>query len=176
MEEPFKILLRNKKNSKNLYPIILRLNKGRRSKIITLGLFCKNEDWDNDNSAFKKSDKKYLQKNKKLIELKEKAEKIIDEFNTDKIDFSLEEFELKFRGKEKRNITVFELFQNKIDTLNRAGKIGAAKPYLNTSSSLFKFAKKTIKFRDVTPFSSTHCTIPTIFSVSISMVSVYCNE
>lgn len=151
MKLPFKFILRNKPSKKGLYPIILRINKNRRSKIITVGLYCKKEHWDEVNEFITKEDKNHLQKNQNLIKLKAKAQKIITHYQTEGVDYTLAEFEDKFRGKEPHKITVNEFFDKKIDFLKAAGKLGAAQPSINVSSSLQKFAGRELKFRELTP-------------------------
>lgn len=147
-----KIYLRNKQLQNNLYPIVLRITKNRKSKVISLGWQCKKEDWDMRNSQFKKSQTNYKSKNATLSKLKVKAWKIIDEFAYEDIDFSLAQFEEKFRGKEKKSITVAEFWLDKINDLNIAGRTGNARAYKDVYDSFFKFQKsKHIKFNEITP-------------------------
>lgn len=136
-----KILLRDKPNKSGLYPVILRITKERKIKIITLGMECSLKDWDVKESQFKKSLDNYAQKNRVLLGLKQKALKIIDGFNLDEIDFTLNQFETKFRGKEQNKITVLEFWLDKINDLNLVGRTGNARAYLDTKNSFFKFCK-----------------------------------
>lgn len=146
-----KILLRKKQNIKGEFPVALRISKNRKSKLIALKMTSKPEDWNEEIGLFKKSYKNYLLKNRILLQLEQKAIKIIDDYRVDNIDFTLDEFEKKFRGKDQNQITVYDYFQSKISLLEKSGKIGAAGPYKSTRNALFKFAKKTIKFRDISP-------------------------
>lgn len=145
-----KILLRNKPRN-DLYPIVLRIVKDRKSKIITLGIECNFKDWDVSNSQLKKSHTNYIQRNRVIIEKKQKALKIIDDFNLEGIDFTLNQFENKFRGKSDANKNLKSYWEEKIDDLNKAGRTGNARAYRDTMNSFFKFTKnKNLVFRDVT--------------------------
>lgn len=147
----YRILLRRKQNNQGSYPIILRINKNRRSKVISLGIFCKEEYWDEENCIIRKGDKGHLAKNHKLLELQKKADDILNDFAYNNYDFSLIDFERKFRGNPGNLYRVEAYFQKKIDELYAADKIGGAGPYITTKRSLFKFAKQTITFKDLSP-------------------------
>ncbi|MDC1365075.1 site-specific integrase [Algibacter sp.] len=147
-----KILLKNKPSSDGEYPIILRIIKDRKTKRVSLGMNCFKKDWDETNFQFKKSQPNYLQRNRVLLKLKAKALKIIDDFNLEGIDFTLNQFEEKFRGKKKENITVSEFWIEKVKDLNKAGRTGNARAYKNVYNSFFKFHKnKNLMFREITP-------------------------
>jgi len=62
-----KILLRNKPNKEGLYPVVLKIIKERKIKVITLGISCLKKDWDKGNANFKKSQKNYIQRNRALL-------------------------------------------------------------------------------------------------------------
>ena len=146
-----KIVLRNKPNVEGLYPLILRVTKERKIKIITLGMECLPKDWDEKESQFKKSFPNYIQRNRVILNLKQKAMKIIDGFDLEEIDFTLNQFEAKFRGKEQSKITVLEFWVDKISDLNLAGRVGNARAHKDTKTSFFKFCKnQKILFREIT--------------------------
>ncbi|MBR9847489.1 MAG: site-specific integrase, partial [Algicola sp.] len=147
-----KILLRNKPNKEGQYPVVLKIIKDRKPKVITLGISCLKKDWDEVNSQFKKSEKNYLQRNRALLKKKEQALKIIDDFFLEGIDFTLNQFEAKFRGRKSSNVTVAEFWNEKIEDFIKAGRIGNSKPYQDTYNSFFKFQKnKSLVFREITP-------------------------
>lgn len=146
------ITLRSKPNKKNEFPVILRIVKDRKSKLISLGMLCEKEDWDSKKNEFKKTYANASQRNRVLLKLQEKALKIIDEFALDDIDFTLNQFETKFRGRKSSSVTVSEFWKEKINDFIKAGRIGNSKPYKDTYNSFFKFHKnKNILFREVTP-------------------------
>lgn len=146
-----KIVLRNKVNKEGQKPVILRIVKNRKSKLINLGLNCFDKDWDDTICQFKRTYPNYIQRNIILLKLKEKAYKIIDEFGVEDIDFTLTQFEERFRGKSSKQTTVSEFWLEKIADLNLAGRTGNANAYKDVYNSFFKFKKnKTILFRDIT--------------------------
>lgn len=147
-----KILLRNKPNTQGLYPINLRITKDRKVKLITLGINCELKDWDESNQLLKKSHTNYIQRNRVLLKMKTKALKIIDDFNLNDDDFTLTQFEMKFRGKDLSKVTVLEFWEEKIEDLIKAGRIGNSRAYRDTKTSFFKFYKnKKVLFKEITP-------------------------
>jgi site-specific recombinase XerD len=146
-----KILQRKKANSEGLYPIVLRITKDRKIKLITLGMECLKKDWDEKEALFKKSYPNYMQRNRVILNLKQKALAIIDSFNLEEINFTLNQFEEKFRGKNKNKTTVLEFWQDKIADLNLAGRTGNARSIKGTKNSFFKFCKNQhLLFREIT--------------------------
>lgn len=146
-----KILLRDKPNADGLYPLVLRITKERKVKIITLGLDCMRKDWDSKESCFKKSYANYMQRNKVLLALKNKALTIIDNFYSEDIDFTLIQFEKAFRGKDKNKTTVLEFWDDKINDLIKVGRTGNARSLKGTKKSFFKFCNNdNILFREIT--------------------------
>lgn len=145
-----KILLRDKATKEGLFPIVLKIIKDRKPKVISLGMECLKKDWDEVNSQFKKNHPNYIQRNRVLLKLKEKALKVIDGFNIEEVDFTLTQFEESYRGKKDSNISVRLFWEDKIADLNKAGRTGNARAYLDTMNSFFKFAKNLqLKFRDI---------------------------
>lgn len=133
------------------YPIILKIIKDRKIKIISLRLFCHENEWNNRKSEFKKSHPNFIQRNVLLSKYKSKALGIFDDFKNEGIDFSLNQFEERFRGDHKRiNMTISDFFQYKIDLLNESGKTGSARAYLDASLAFFKFYQnKNLLFKDL---------------------------
>ncbi len=147
-----KILLRNKPNKEGQYPVVLKIIKDRKSKLITLGINCFEKDWDKANGQFKRSEKNYMQRNRVLLRKREEALKIIDDFLLENIDFTLNQFETKFRGRKSSQVTVSEFWKEKIEDFIKAGRIGNSKSYQDTYNSFFKFHNnKNIVFREITP-------------------------
>ena len=147
-----KIILRDKPTKEGLYPVVLRVIKNRKSKLISLGLECIKKDWDEDNNQFKKTQANHVQRNRLLLKHKDRALKIIDDFFMDEQDFTLEQFEEKFRGIEPNKLTVIEFWDEVISDLKKSGKVGNAKALNETKNSLFSFHKKTnLMFKEITP-------------------------
>lgn len=148
-----KFLLKNKANSKGQFPIVLRITRNRKSKMISLGYYCDKKDWNTSNSQFKKSYPNHIQRNRLLAKNNEKALKIIDDFQIENYDFNLDEFEAKFRGQTYSNICVWDFWKETINDQIKGGKIGNAKAYKTTYNSFYKFCEgKKISFRNITPY------------------------
>ncbi|RYJ41575.1 site-specific integrase [Flavobacterium beibuense] len=147
-----KITLKNKPTTEGLYPIVLRIIKDRKVKIISLPFKCLKKDWDEANGELKKSDKNYRVRNRILLQKKEEALKIIDEFELEKVDFTLAQFEKRFRGQKDKNITVRDFILEKIQNFELAGRTGSARTYEGTLNSFFGYIEnKQLMFREITP-------------------------
>ncbi|WP_282148615.1 site-specific integrase [Algibacter lectus] len=147
-----KIILRNKANKEGQYPVVLKIIKDRKTKVISLGINCLDKNWDKSKGQFKKSEKNYMQRNRVLLKKKGDALKIIDEFMVDGVDFTLNQFEAKFRGRKSSKVTVSEFWKEKVSDLNKAGRTGNARAYKDVYNSFFKFHPgKDLVFREITP-------------------------
>ncbi len=143
------IILRSKKLANGEHPIVLRVTKDRKSKIISLGLSCLKSHWKS--SELVKKHTNSSMKNRIILKQKEKALKIIDNFNLEDIDFTLNQFEDEFRGRKSSKVTVSEFWKEKASDLNRAGRTGNARAYKDVCNSFFKFYKnKNLVFREIT--------------------------
>lgn len=140
-----------KPNKEGLCPIVLRIIKDRKSKIITLPVKCKKEQWNEAKSELTKECKNYKQVNIILSEKKIQANKIIYDFELEGIDFTLTQFEEAFLGKKDINITLKAYWEEKISDLIDVGRTGSARAYKDTMVSFFKFnPNKQLMFRDIT--------------------------
>lgn len=144
------ILIRSKKLANGEHPIVLRITKEKKSKIISLGLSCLKSHWKS--GEISKKNPAASVKNRIILKQKQKALKIIDDFNLDEVDFTLNQFEEMFRGKKSSKITVEEFWKEKILDLNEAGRTGNARAYKDVYNSFFKFHKnRNLVFREITP-------------------------
>lgn len=147
-----KVFLKNRPNKEGRCPVVMRVIRDRKSKEISLGIRCLKKDWDEDNNQFKKSEKNHLQRNRLLLKMKDKALKIIDDFLLEDVDFTLNQFEAKFRGSKSSKTTVSEFWNERTQDFILADKVGNANVYQSTYNSFFKFHKnKNIVFREITP-------------------------
>jgi len=148
-----KIIQRTKEYKNGERPISLQIIKDRKQKQIALGYSCKKDQWSRTKTEFKKGVENYKQRNVILQEAKTRALKIIDEFRTEGKDFTLLEFEEKFRGiKRSQQKTICEFGSEKVADLRKAGSIGNAFVYDETLKSFLKFiGNDTAVFADMTP-------------------------
>jgi len=151
MLSSIKVVLYESKTLKNgEHPIMLRLTKDRKTKYISLGASCSKDLWNyQDNTPRPKHPlfKELLNKiNKKKLE----ASKLILSLDDDEKDFSAEILQNKLkRVKTKR--TVFQYFDDVIERLEKADRIGYANIFASTKGSLKKFREeKDFEFSDIT--------------------------
>lgn len=143
-----KIVIRNKKRKDGAYPIVLSVSINRKTKVISTGIYCKKEDWLGDKLS--KNHPNYITRNRHLLKLQEKALKILDDYQLNEEDFTMDMFEEKFRGKEISKMTVSEFWLEKISDLEKAGRIGNAKAYKDTYRSFYKFIQnKKLSFKQL---------------------------
>ena len=145
-----KMMLDGKPLSNGSYAVYLRILKDRKQKKISLGLKCKKEYFVNE--SFTKQHPNSQVENEMLLKLKSRAFEIIRNFQVNQTDFTLDEFEELYRGvKKEEEIGVFDFFDEIIDEMTRAGRIGNAQAYKDTKNSLLKYSNKEILFKDITP-------------------------
>ncbi|MCM8569545.1 site-specific integrase [Gramella jeungdoensis] len=150
MKATIKIYLRNKPDINNNKPVVLRITKDRKTKLISLGFKAKDEEWDSDKNRFNKRSRNYQKKNRVLLNLEDRALKVIEDFTiNNNMNFTLKLFEKKFRGENKERKNVNSYLTKLIDDFETTGRYGAAQPYKDLQSSLFKFTSKNLQFKEV---------------------------
>ena len=138
MSVSIKLLLKNKKMQDQTYPIILQLLKDGKSKVFTTGISCLKEEWDG--IQLKKNHPNYQKRNLILSGLKQKALKIIDEYMAEEMDFSMMDFENKYKSdRVNSKVTVYEHFQDIIERMKKSNRLGNARSFRDTCRSFFNF-------------------------------------
>ena len=129
------------KNGSN--PIVLRITKDRIRKFISLNLSATPSQWNEEYSQYKK-DKRinpdYEKDNAYISTQLLKAKDVIDEFNRNKIDWTLNQFEEAFLHRAKRG-KVKPFLENHIQRLKETDHIGNAICYQRTLDMLELFDK-----------------------------------
>lgn len=143
-----KIVLKLKKRKDGTFPLVLRITKNRKSKIISLGITCRKENWKD--SQLSKKHSNHSNDNRIILMYKQKALKIISDFNLEDIDFTLKQFEEKFKGNSKRNLIIKEFWKEVISDLKKADRIGTAKTHQDTYNSFFRYFNESLHFRELT--------------------------
>lgn len=149
MNTSIKIVLDSKPMSNGQYSVYLQIIKARKRKKINIGLKCYRENFENE--QFLKGHPNYKAENKILNKKKVNAEDIIRGFQLDDKDFDLEEFQDKFRGKQINRKLVIPFFDEIIEEMTTAHRLGNARAYSETKNALLKFSNNKIKFIDITP-------------------------
>ncbi len=142
-----KILLHGKPMSENKKRVYLRITKNRKSKYISLGLECLESNFIN--GTFTKKHKNHQTDNEILMRFNTRALEIIRNFRVNELDFSLTQFEDEFRGIKVKDHSVRSFFEEIIEEMVRAGKMGNAKAYVETKKSLLKFSNDSLNFKNI---------------------------
>jgi integrase len=125
------------------HPVVLKITKDRNRKYFGLNINSTIEQWNYEYSFFKK-DKRInpdYEKHNKYISLQVlKAQEIIESFNRNKIDWTLNQFEEAFFNYTKKG-KIQPFIQNLIETLKSTGHTGNANCYQRTLDMLNIFDK-----------------------------------
>jgi integrase/recombinase XerD len=145
-----KIVLDSKPMSNGYHTVYLRIIKDRKKKNLSLGLKCLKEHFENEQLT--KKHKGYKVENELLTGFKSRANQILRDYQLNNLNYTLEDFEMKFRGKDnvEKDMNVIDFFKEIIDEMTRAGNISNAKAYQSTRDSIIKFKGKKIRFKDIT--------------------------
>lgn len=126
------------------HPIVLRITKNRIRKYISLNLSATSDQWNEEFSQFKK-DKRvnpgHEQNNAFISSQILKAKEIIDEFDRNKIDWTLNQFEDAFLNRSKHG-KVKPFIENLIQTMRDTDHNGNAECYERSLHMLQLFDKK----------------------------------
>ncbi|NAY91380.1 tyrosine-type recombinase/integrase [Muricauda sp. JGD-17] len=148
-----KIVQRKKKLSNGLYPIFLRVTKNRQSKFYKTPFSSKESEWIASTGAFNRKKENYFQYNRLLVKFRERAYKIATDLEIENPDYSLQDFDRSYRitfNPVKND--VFAFFDEIIEEMTFAGRIGNAKSYKDAKTSVQIFHKfKKLSFREVNP-------------------------
>lgn len=136
------VVLKHKSDSNGLYPIYLRLTKGKKQKYITTGYRCRLTDWNAPKEVLKKTNNENAKINILIEEIKnsyknkyntlpiEKRELInVDDF----VDYAQSE------KKQHQRLDFFEVIETKITNLINDGKVGTSNSYRDLKNSVLRF-------------------------------------
>ena len=124
--------------------VTLRITKDRKRKYIKTGLLATIEQWNSENDRFvadKKLVPKFKEYNAKLSELETRVNAVLRDFEADRIDWTLNQFEDAFVGRTSKG-KVKDYFNNTITTLKETGHIGNSTCYSRTLHMLELFDSK----------------------------------
>lgn len=148
-----KIVMGGKAVSDGRYPIYLRLIKNRKKKEISLGIRGLKEHFVGEQFTKKHPTNKI--DNELIFIQKKKAYEIIRNFQIEGVNFSLEDFEDAFRGKEQGKDNVMLFFDEIIKEMKTSGRMGNARAYDEARMSLQRFMKdekcRIVMFKDLNP-------------------------
>lgn len=135
----YTILLRNKPNKKGECPLIIRLIKDNKQKIITLPYKCLPNQWDVSKKQFKKSFPEYHKVNRELLQIETKCAdikiKLFNESNSFSVDDFYNEF---FYDENEKGEDLYSFWESEALRFKNIGKISS---YNTMIASLQVFKK-----------------------------------
>ncbi|HEC44351.1 MAG TPA: site-specific integrase [Bacteroides sp.] len=141
------VLYESKKLSKGKYPIMLRITSQRARKYVSLGYSATSQEWEKLRNPDNNS------KLAKLIRKRQAdADKIIDRYEYDGHEFTVEQFYNEWTRRQKGTMTVFKFFDERIQYYKKKNRPGNAAVYTTAKNYLSKYRKeKDLRFSDITP-------------------------
>jgi len=147
-----KTILRNTKLSNNKFPIYLRVTHFRKSKFFKTVFDVNLKEWDSATGRFNKNNTNYIQNNRVLGKLEDRALKIINNFDLEEKEYTLNDFEKAMRiSSNSLNNNMFSFWDEIIKEMILSNKIGNSEANKDTYRSLKKFNKNSLilDFKDV---------------------------
>jgi integrase len=129
------------------FPLVLSIRRNGKRKYIFLGASSTPEQWNFDDQIYSNDNRrKDLHPDRKnnnewLADVKKRCREILKDFEENRIDWTLNQFEQQFLNKSKHT-GAENYFLGHIDKLKRDGKIGNMKAYENTLYMLKLFDSK----------------------------------
>ncbi|MDX8339049.1 site-specific integrase [Draconibacterium sp. IB214405] len=139
-------------NSEDEYAVMLEISKSGKRGYISLRIWGKKDDWDDEQERFiikkrlRTAEEKKANEDRKLkndfIEKKNlRVKEILSQFERERKDWTINQFKTEFVGKkEHRNVA--EYFKKHIDILNQTGNAGNSRTYSETMHMIDLFDKK----------------------------------
>ncbi|RXG24288.1 site-specific integrase [Leeuwenhoekiella aequorea] len=138
-----KTVLRKTQLKNDKYPIALRVTKDRKSKFFKTPFEATINEWDSKKGRFNNRFSNSLKANRLLGKIEDRALEAISDLEMNADFYTLQDFENKFRV-ETNPIArkVFPFWDEIIEEMKSAGKIGNASVNKDTKDSLLMFSKK----------------------------------
>lgn len=149
-----KTVLRKTKLADGSFPISLRVSKNRKSKFFQTIFRAFPNEWNPTTGSFTGKNSNSIQNNRLLLKFKDRALKILSDLEMEKNEFSLLEFESRFRVvNNPMQQNVFYFWNETIEEMILAGRTGNARANKDSFNSVKLFHKSTrLNFREITPF------------------------
>lgn len=136
------VLFSGSRRKDGSYPVSMRITKNRRSKFIRSGLVATPEQWNTAEARFV-ADRRlvphYREWNARLSELEVQVNAIFRRFETERVDWTLNQFEEAFLDRAPQSCDVQTFFADHIRTLCETGHIGNSLCYSRTLRMLQLF-------------------------------------
>ncbi|MDL2241303.1 site-specific integrase [Bacteroidales bacterium OttesenSCG-928-L03] len=126
------------------FPVSIRMTKDRKSKLISTNLSATEKEWNSELSRFvndKRIVPEYKKLNARLSELETRINEVMRDFEKDRVDWTLNQFEDVFLNRTPKG-NVKEYFESLISTLKDTNHFGNAECYSRTLHMLELFDNK----------------------------------
>ena len=144
-------VLRKTKLANDKYPITLRVTKNRRSKYFKTPYNALEIEWNSKIGEFNKKSNNYIQNNRLLNTIKNRAYKIITDLEIENEYYTLEDFERKFRvNANPINQNIFTFGEEIISEMKESNRMGNARVYYDTLNSIMRFQRnRHLTFKEI---------------------------
>ncbi len=141
------VLYTPKKLKKDKYPIMLRITSQGARKYVSLGHSATLDEWK------KLKDENYSTLLAKLVRKRQSdADRILNHYEYEGIEFTVDEFYNEWIRWQKGAMTVFKYFDERIEYFKKKNRLGNATIYTTAKNYLSGFRnKKDLRFTDITP-------------------------
>lgn len=131
----------------------MRITKDRKSKYFKTLFDASEIEWDSNMGKFNKRNENYIQNNRLLHKFQDRALRVIGELKIEREDFTLEDFEKRYRiNSNPIKSNVFTFWEEIICEMIDAGRTGNARANRDTYNSLKMFNRSTsLTFKQITP-------------------------
>jgi len=142
-------LKKNKTNVLGEFPIVIRIIKNRKPKYIFTGKYCLPELWDDKNNCPKKKHPEKYELEVFIDKKKHEAQSLLLNLESENTNFTTDSFKSILKVTTQK-VSVFNFFDNNIENLKKAGKIGNARIYADSKRALFKYRNgKDLYFNEI---------------------------
>jgi len=149
-----KTVLRQTELTNKKYPISLRVTKDRKSKFFSTIFKAFENEWEEKSGRFNKNNSNYIQNNRVIGKFEDRALKVLAELELEKEQYTLDDFEQRFRvDSNPISMNVFSFWEEIISEMVTAGRTGNARANNDTRKSLNQFNSSSNKltFNEITP-------------------------
>src|SRR5690606_21162686 len=148
-----KTVLRKKQLSRGEFPICLRITKNRQTKYFKTLFNATQNEWDAKAGKFNKRNQNYLQNNRLIHKFQDRALQIIGELHIEKEDYTLDDFEKRYRIESNPiQNNVFGFWDEIIEEMQLAGRTGNAQVNKDARHILNLFHNSLkLTFQEITP-------------------------
>ena len=152
MISSIKVVLYESKTLKNgEHPIMIRLTKDRKTKYLSLGASCSKDLWNYNENAPKSKHPLFKELVNKINKKRLEASKLVLSLENEEKDYTAEMLQSGMKAKVLIKRTVFVYFDEVINRLESANRVGYGNVFQATKTSLMKFRDdKDLEFSDIT--------------------------